>query len=150
MSNFELEGMMKNVQGWKGTVTRDLLPAEIDDLALGIINYDSMDGNGTHWVAYANYPKEEHVIFFDSFGVIPGAEIQHFLKTSGKEIAYSTGQIQDMKSIMCGYYCVYVLKELSKGRAFEDILSEFDSTPSAKNEKLIKNKFKYCQLRILY
>ena len=134
--------MMKGIPGWIGTVTRDTLPYDIKDRELCVINYDTVTGAGTHWVCYANLPNQSHVIFFDSFGVIPSVEVQQYLKSSGKEIAYSTGQIQSIDSIMCGYYCVYVLKELNKGRSFADILSVFDVSPTAKNEKLIRSKFK--------
>jgi len=138
LSNFEIEDMMKNEKGWFGVVTRDTLydPPRAHDLR--VINYDDMEGQGTHWVATFNHPDQDMIFFYDSYGLVPGDEIQTFLKKSNKEIMYNTSEMQDTSSIMCGWYCVYFLKECNKGRNPQDIIYEFDNTPTKENERKIR------------
>ena len=58
------------------------------------------------------------------------------MKTSGKGLAYSYNHIQDVDSIMCGYYVCNLIMERAKGRPMRDILLDF-SSPEA-NEQMIE------------
>jgi len=124
--------------------TKDRLPDQINGDELGIVNFDDSDGGGTHWVAYFNsssLPENEYVIYFDSYGLTAPDQLEKYLRTSGKKIKSNTSEIQNVRSIMCGYYCIYVLRELMNGRKFYDIIYEFSSTPTKENENKIKNIF---------
>ena len=75
-----------------------------------IINLqDSKIGDGTHWVAL--YLNKKIAIYFNSFGISIPTVILNFVKRFNKniKIIYSIDQIQTMKSIFCGYYCIYFL-----------------------------------------
>ena len=136
--------MLSKYGNFRGVFTKDRLPDTISDDEIGVVNFDNSDGNGTHWVAYFNssgLPENEHVIYFDSYGLPAPEEIKKYLKTSGKKIKYNTGEIQNVDSIMCGYYCIHVLDQLMNGKKFSDILLEFKPFPSKENEWKIKNIF---------
>ena len=61
----------------------------------GIINLDSNNGSGTHWVCYVDY------FYFDPFGLPPPKNIL-FIKR------YNTSQYQKKKiSVLCGYFCLF-------------------------------------------
>ena len=138
LSNFELDDLMKGYKNYRGTFSRDTLPTKIKPNDMGIINLDSITGPGTHWTCYFNSPKTDYVYYFDSFGMPPPEEVKKFLKTSKKQVMYNTSEIQKISSIMCGYYCIHMLQELSKGEDFYDAIYTFDPWPSSSNESEIK------------
>ena len=45
--------------------------------------------------------------YFDSFGVPQSDVVVNYMKTSGKGLVYSDNHIQDVDSIMCGYYVLF-------------------------------------------
>ena len=85
-----------------------------------IVNFDKSGGSGTHWVAW--YKNGKTKIYFDSYGVQPPLEVIHYL---GSPIHYNTDQLQPSGEVFCGHLCLYVLKELSEGHQFQDILNKF-------------------------
>ncbi len=131
----------RNEKGWNGTFSRDNLPKQIKDTENGIINMDRQNSSGTHWVAYFNSPKFKQVLYFDSFGLTPPKEIEKYLRTSGKKIMLNSAQIQANKSIMCGYYSMYWIIELNKGRDLYDVLYEMQPKPSISNEIKMRRYF---------
>lgn len=114
-----------------------------------VINLDP-DGGGTHWVAiWKSDPKLMY--YFDPFGVIPDATIYQTLKKSCRplsegKVLYNTKQIQDVESIMCGYYCIYFLEYLLNksnsdgGNDYLDFVMLWDDD-TKKNEQKIKGIF---------
>ena len=103
---------------------RDTLPEKRKEVEVGIVNLDSSDNNGTHWVCYKVNKKE--LYYFDSFGLDPPAEIIHYLKENKhNEITTSTFQIQKFDTHHCGYYCLLLLKLLEKHDYKNSILTLF-------------------------
>lgn len=75
-----------------------------------IINLQDHDeGNGTHWTALVLL--DNHAIYYDSFGIVPPDDIRKFVRRYDKKmpILYSIDQIQPLKSILCGWYCLFFL-----------------------------------------
>src|SRR6266487_642741 len=134
LSNIDISNMLQDIFHFRGVFTRDILPKQMLKMECGIINSDTMNGVGTHWLAYFNDPKSNYVEFFNSFGIPPGKEILIYLESSGKDIIYNSSQIQSNDSVLCGYYCVHFIKERSKGRSMYDILYSFNQEPSEYNE----------------
>lgn len=102
---------------------KDTLPKQIGICESGIVNLHGSDGPGSHWVAYFNGSDFNMVEYFDSFGVAPPAEIESYLRTSNKPLAYSSSQYQSLKSILCGWYCLLFINERSKGTSPHELLS---------------------------
>lgn len=121
-----------------GTYAIDELPKKIQAKSY-IINFDESTQGGSHWVCV--YNKGKVCYYYDSFGGHPPERIHKFMKTSNKRMIRNDTQIQDMKSIMCGYYCCNVIDRLDNGDSFLDILYDYDHNTKS-NEKKIKNCFK--------
>jgi len=134
LTNLDISKMLKDVPHFRGVYTRDMLPKRILKRECGVINTDTISGIGKHWVCYYNDPKSQYIEFLDSFGLLPAKEILTYLKTSGKDIHYSSSQLQANDSIKCGYYCVYFIKERNKGRSMYDIIYKFKQEPTEFNE----------------
>ena len=81
---------------------------------------DKIWAAGTHWVAW--YKNGKTKIYFDSYGVQPPKEVVEYI---GKPIYYNTDQVQPVGQVFCGHLCLYVLKELSEGHEFQNILDNF-------------------------
>ena len=58
-------------------------------------------------------------------------------------IIFNNSQYQDIKSVLCGYYVLYFLRERQLfNKSYSDILQPLSITNVDHNEKFIKNYFK--------
>ena len=122
MSNFELEDAVKKLKipYFRGVFLLDTLPKKPNKKECGIVNFDKSGGPGTHWVA--SYKNGKTKIYFDSYVVQPPIEVIQYL---GKPIRYNTDQVQPVGQVLCDHLCSYVLKELSAGHEFQNVLNKF-------------------------
>ena len=111
LSNFDLEKIAKDFPFWRGIFSRDQLPKKPNKRECGILNLDSIDGPGTHWVAW--YKNKGTKYYFDSYGIQPPEEMHKYLKSP---ILYNSIQIQEPGTYICGHLCIYVLEELNEGK----------------------------------
>jgi len=68
-TNIQLDHLARrmHVSYFRGVFMRNALPiSDARRNESGIVNLDDVRGSGTHWVAYAK--RDNHVIYFDSFG----------------------------------------------------------------------------------
>ena len=108
-----------------------------------IVNLDNSLGDGTHWVL-CSLLDPEYGVYFDSYGLSPPVEAIHFLKKYRKQIKTNTEDFQPINSSNCGYYCLYIADQLSKGVKFEDVLDDFTNQVRYNDDKLqeyFENKF---------
>ena len=122
LSNFDLEDAARKLKipYFRGAFLLDTLPKKPNKKECGIVNFDKSSGSGTHWVAW--YKNGKTKIYFDSYGVQPPLEVMKYL---GRPIHYNTDQLQPAGEVFCGHLCLYVLKELSEGNEFQNILNKF-------------------------
>lgn len=72
-----------------------------------IINLDSDEGPGTHWVAL-NKINNNEALYFDSFGDLPPpAEISNYLR--GVTIKYNVKRYQEFNTELCGQLALQFL-----------------------------------------
>ena len=118
LTNYDLIKLSKKlkIKNFRGIFMRDNLPPKINMIECGIVNLDSSNNNGTHWVCY--HKNKAKCYYFDSFGLDPPIELKNYLKV---DIELSTFQIQKLNTHQCGYYCLLVLKLLDK-YDFKDII----------------------------
>ena len=108
--------------------------------ALFIYNLEPSYMSGSHWVA--TYVKNGIINYFDSFGMPPFQEIVNHAKRKNTTLVHQSDQIQNLMTTTCGYFCLYFLNEMSKGRSYYDLLKVFNSHNTMENEKYIENYFK--------
>lgn len=125
LTNHDLEYLVKSlkINHFQGVFMRDNLPNNPKDREVGIVNLDSSNGIGTHWVCYSK--NKNNLYYFDSFGLNPPEEIINYLKGKDKNkiIELSSFQIQKFNTHHCGYYCLLVLKLLERSDFKNTILS---------------------------
>ena len=58
------------------------------------------------------------------------------------QIIYNTSQYHELTSVLCGYYCLYVLHwAIVFKKNYEDILKVLDENNQKHNERFIKSYF---------
>ena len=122
LSNFDLEDAARKLKipSFRGDFLLDTLPRKPNKKECGIVNFDKSGIPGTHRVGW--YKNGKTKIYFDSYGVQPPLEVIKYL---GSLIHYNTDQLQSAGEVFCGHLCLYVLKELSAGQQFQNILNIF-------------------------
>lgn len=117
LSNVDIEKLCSDIRSFRGVFMRDGLPARINQIECGVVNLDDQRGDGTHWVCY--WKSGTRRIYFDSFGLPAPLEIIRYV---GRPFVSQTFQLQSVGQVICGHLCVYVLKELDKGREFKNVV----------------------------
>lgn len=139
LSNVEIDHYFTGRPEWGGCYPKDQLPSKMQDKYY-IINLDDAKNGGTHWVMTCI--SNNKVLYFDPFGVTCPIEALQFMKTTKKRIYYSMLTLQDLDSVVCGYYCIYVIDQMTqKGRTFLNIVSEDFNNNRLANDRKIKRYF---------
>ena len=93
----------------------------------GIINLNKHNQLGSHWTCYFRDGVNRY--YFDSYGQPPPRELLEYLKTplemnqNAAVIHRSAVMVQHIDTDECGSLCLYVLKKLSDGEPFPEILT---------------------------
>ena len=121
LNNFELEDAVKKLKipSFSGVFLLDTLPKKPNKKECGIVNVNKSSGPGTHWVTW--YKNGKNKIYLDSYGVKPPVKVIQYL---GKPMHYNTDQVQLAEQVFCGHLCLYILKELSAGHEFQNVLNK--------------------------
>jgi hypothetical protein len=105
MSDIELRYFAKaaNIRNFRGVYMRDSLPRNPKAVEKAIINLDSADGDGTHWVCYS---KIKNVVqYYDSFGNLPPpTDLMSYMK--GCHIYFNRDCEQLENTVICGHLCI--------------------------------------------
>ena len=141
MSNFDLIKWCQYLNiPINNVLSRDESTPHNHKQALFIFNLEPSYMSGSHWVAI--YVKNGIINYFDSFGMPPFQEIVNHAKRTNMTLVHQSDQIQNLLTTTCGYFCLYFLNEMSKGRSYYDSLKVFNSHNTMENEKYIENYFK--------
>ena len=107
-----------------------------------IINTDTNNLPGTHWVALIIYPRASYAEYFDSFGQPPPNHIKYWLSRHiPNRIWYNPYHVQPIYSILCGYYCIYFLfHRISISLLPNDFIKRhFEIFILSENDRSVKN-----------
>ena len=129
------------IKNFRGIYSRDNLQNKIRSKECGIINLDTEIGPGTHWICYRNI--DQYCEYFDPFGLTMPNEIKKYLLTANKQIIYSSDEIQERNSVLCGYWCIYYLLERQNGSSMLDTIHnpKFNMNDQIVNHQYLINYF---------
>ena len=121
---YELECYIKDLPAT--VCCDDQLPARVQNRAQSfVVNTDSCDREGAHWVAF-HFPIEGPAEFFDSFGRAPETYhpwIRSMLIANGPQYKFNTVRVQPEDGDTCGLYCVHFIKYRYRNFTVEDIVN---------------------------
>ena len=78
---------------------------------------------------------------FDSFGMRPLENVYRYMQKIRNGILFNSSILQDINSVLCGYYCLYVIANRWKGHSMQDILLDFTQVPLFGNERRVVENF---------
>jgi len=89
-----------------------------------VINLDNKSGSGTHWVCFSKVGKT--IYYVDSFGMPPPEDELKCFKEHDT-IHYNKKQIQNMKSILYGYFSVgfFLFQKVNKNKNMKDVITNY-------------------------
>ena len=121
LNNFQLIQAAKKLKlkHFKGVFVRDELPKKTQKEECGIVITGDSSINGFHWVCW-HKEGDKKKIYFDSYGLPPMAELDHYLKGS---VYYNSERVQFGDTSYCGHLCLYVLKKLDEGYDFQSVIN---------------------------
>jgi hypothetical protein len=126
--------------GWY--LQKNLPIADCKKKGVWVINMDlNPHGHGTHWCGL--YANDTYIVWIDPFGLEPPQAVERFMKMSGRKAIYENIQLQDINSDACGWYVMYLLKQITKGRMLTDVIYDDFTQKPAKNEELLRDYFKH-------
>ena len=110
--------------------------------ALFIYNLEPTYMSGSHWVATYVQDKVINNYYFDSFGLPPFQEMVNHARKKNLTLLHQNNQIQNLLTTTCGYFLLYFLNEMNKGKLYFDLLQVFDPNDTMINERFIERYFK--------
>ena len=141
LSNYDLIKWCKYLDiPIKDVLSRDETVPHNHRQALFIYNLEPSYMSGSHWVA--TYVKDNVINYFDSFGLPPFQEMVNHARKKNLTLLHQNNQIQNLLTTTCGYFCLYFLNEMNKGKSYFDLLEVFDIYDTTKNEKFLEQYFK--------
>ena len=122
MSNFDLLEWCKYLEiPIKNVLSRDETVPHNHKLSLFIYNLEPSYMSGSHWIA--TYVRDRVINYFFSFGMPPFREILYHAKEQNLTLLHQNQQIQNLYTTTFGYFCLYFLNEMHKGKGYFDLLS---------------------------
>lgn len=108
LSNIDLLNYTHDIPYFRGVYMRDTLPSKSNGIECAILNLDTSQNPGTHWVAYCKI--NNYCEYFDSYGDLkPPKELIMYL-TKSTNIYYNYINYQKNNSHNCGHLCIKFLK----------------------------------------
>ena len=129
MNTYELTSLLNRAPQLKhlhGQVcAKDLLPKEKPlDVKAYVINTDTSDKPGEHWVAIY-FRNNNEAIYFDSYGLPPLEDyILPFIQRNARHWIYNNELLQSPWSRVCGMYCINILDQLGRGLDLKTAIHE--------------------------
>ena len=117
------------IPNFRGVFMRDELPRTIKPIECGIMNFNTHDQSGSHWVCYTKRGRNH--TYFDSFGQITPLEMQKYLKTklefqnNTPVIERNTDIVQRPYTSICGHLCLFVITSLMREHlTYQEVLDQ--------------------------
>ena len=112
MNSLQIEGLLKkNLQAkkiFKKVCALDQIEVPSYSSAY-VINSDTSDKKGEHWVA-VYFVKNRRGEYFDSYGLPPAIlGLEAYMDRFSLDWIYRSKTIQSLFSNVCGHYCVYFI-----------------------------------------
>ena len=137
--NYEIDEQLNDISSFYKTIPKNFLDSlniKSNENFCCVLNTEVSNNNGKHWVCLYNDKNTNFIEYFDSFGVPPLKNVVDFCKRNypKKEIFYNDNQLQKYESVLCGYYCIYYIRNRNKGLSPYEVVYNLQQEPSDFNE----------------
>ena len=121
-----------------GVYAIDLIPKSLPIPSIIIVNLDSSEKKGSHWIIL--HFARKHVEYFYSLGKQPVENIHNLLISKGLVYKYNKKRLQSPYTDSCGLFCFYYSYYSCRKIDYNMILSNFTSNLEC-NEQIVKNLY---------
>ena len=142
MDSLTLKQRLFDVQNFVGVFPFDLLPEKPSGNFSLVVNTDNSTQPGDHWLVLSR--KGSKIYFIDSYGrnyndLMFDADFVNSMRNfiGDEQVRYNQRWLQRLTSNVCGVYCIYFVKELTK-HSLNYCLSVFNEN-LAKNDQYVLN-----------
>ena len=138
MNSEQLNQALQDCRIFHGTYGRNNIPLINRRPVAFILNTDSIEEPGEHWVALY-LKKDGTCIYFDPFGLPPLHKdfIKYIKINSPNGVQYSSLSIQNILSPMCGLYCIEFVRAMNKRQSLPIFLNNFTKCTKCNDKNLI-------------
>ena len=131
MDSSEIKDLMMKDQKikkiFKGVYPIDLILENLDYPSLIVVNLDSSEKKGSHWVVL-HYTLNHIVEQFDSIGRKPDEHIINILFKKKLTYKYNNKRLQSSYTNTCGLFCLFYSYYSSRNEDMVTILERFGDT----------------------
>lgn len=121
-----------------GVFASDQIPKRLALPAAIVVNNDTSDKPGSHWVSLF-IDKKGNANYFDSYGRPPISQyIRDAIKRNCRKWQYNKKQFQSFDSRVCGEYCINFLYNMCKSNDFRSFLDQFSRNTRFNDKKTSK------------
>ena len=139
MNTYQIDKILKRELGdiFLGVFARDQLPrGRLPRKWAMVVNTHPSTRPGEHWVAF--YVEDNVCEYFDSYGLPPPLDFEHYMKQRGLTYVFNNCLLQDYFSFVCGQYCIYYLYHRNKGESMTSILTKLKERGD-KNDSIVSD-----------
>ena len=123
---------------FKGVFPRDNLPRRVTERAVYVINTDTSEGPGEHWVA-VYFDGFKKCVYFDSFGLPPlHNSIRRFISCNSVLCFRNDRMLQHPLSTTCGLYVIYFCRKVCRGWGLRALLRPFTPYNQEANDRRVR------------
>ena len=122
-----------------GCFSSDNYPKTLNEFEFFIVNKDSSEEKGSHWMLVISGEKE--VEFFDSCGT-DEEFVKKFLRFKQQTVCvFNKTPVQPINSNSCGQFCIFFAHKrlLNKDQSFRTVINRCFSQDQEKNNKKVLN-----------
>ncbi len=137
MNTIQIEKVLKacKLPLFRGVYASDSIP---DHTGFYVVNLDTSEQPGSHWVVIYISADRSYGEYFDSFGREPDVRLKTYLNEHCKRWTFNRRQLQSVISKYCGHYCIaYIVLRSRKNGSMNSFLGFF-SKDTAFNDALVR------------
>ena len=128
MNTEEIETYMLNdpciLSLYGGVLAKDQLPVNVKSPSMFVVNLDTSDKAGIHWIVI--FVKSKHTCeYFDPLGDPPDQFLTSYMMSQSNKVVVSSKQCQATNTASCGKFCLYFCFFRSRNNTMKEILQSF-------------------------
>ena len=146
MNTQELDSYMKTdpwiARYYGGVVAKDLLPSTTMKPSFYIVNQDTSEKVGSHWIAM--FLLDGHMSeYFDPLGKEPDLDFKRYMTLQSQSYQFNEKRCQNYSSNLCGQYCLFYCYFRARGYSMTDILDMFNEKDLVYNDQMVYFFYEY-------
>ena len=125
-----------------GVLAKDMLPRIPKKPGFYIVNTDTSEKPGSHWIVVFVIDNEISE-YFDPLGKSPDGYFISYLTQQSGSYRYNVKRCQNYVSNICGQYCLFFCYFRARAYSMEDILKMFQENDLVYNDQLVYFFYNY-------